>query len=163
MKNRYVIEGDVARVFYSNRPEEYFTCDKEDLQYVALRKWHYHNGYPTARINRKTTCFHQLVMNCPQGKEIDHIDRNRSNNQKSNLRIVSHLVNMGNRPDASELGVGIYNSHGSYCVMVNKTYICCTKDLDFARKARDEAFALYEQGELTPFHIDYIRKSKAQT
>ena len=163
MKNKYVIDGDVVKVFFSNRESEYFTCDKEDLEIVGLRKWHCHNGYPTARLNNETIYFHRLVMNCPKGKEIDHIDRNRANNCKRNLRVVSHLVNMGNRPDTSKYGAGISKSHGSYVVLVNKVYICCTKDLGLAQKARDEAFSLYEQGELTPFHIDNIRKSIAQT
>lgn len=163
MKNKVVIEGNVAKVYYTNCPNEYFICDKEDLEIVALRKWHKHIGYPTARINKKTALFHRLVMKCPEGKEVDHIDRNRWNNCKSNLRIVSHLENMGNRPDTSKYGAGIYKYPDDfYIVFVNKNYICATKSLSIAKEARKKAFALYEQGNLTPFHIDNIRKSIAK-
>lgn len=162
-KNKYVIENGIVKVYFSNCPSEYFTCDKEDLEIVKLRTWHKHLGYPAARINTKTALFHRLVMNCPDGKEIDHIDRNRANNCKSNLRIVSHLVNMGNRPDTSKYGVGIYKDRfGWYTVFVNTTYVGSFKELTLAKKAREEAFSLYEQGTLTPFHIDNIRKSIAK-
>jgi HNH endonuclease len=39
---------------------------------------------------------HRQIMNFPEGLEIDHIDGNGLNNQKSNLRIVTHQQNMCN-------------------------------------------------------------------
>ena len=46
---------------------------------------------------------HRLVADawigrCPDGKEIDHIDGNRGNNNYENLRYVTHIENMVNSP-----------------------------------------------------------------
>ena len=40
---------------------------------------------------------HRLLMNEPAGFDIDHIDHNKLNNQKNNLRIVTRSQNMMNR------------------------------------------------------------------
>lgn len=44
-----------------------------------------------------TIVMHRLLMGFPQGMEIDHIDGNTLNNQKSNLRICSSRQNKQNR------------------------------------------------------------------
>jgi hypothetical protein len=45
----------------------------------------------------KTVFLHRLVMNVPQGKEVDHINGDRLDNKKSNLRICSREDNAKNR------------------------------------------------------------------
>ena len=39
---------------------------------------------------------HRIIMNCPDGKFIDHKDGNGLNNQKENLRICTKQQNSGN-------------------------------------------------------------------
>ena len=39
---------------------------------------------------------HRLVTGAPQGSDIDHINHNKSDNRKNNLRIVSRSENMHN-------------------------------------------------------------------
>ena len=53
------------------------------------------------RINRKCYLLHRVVYllengEIPDDLEVDHIDRNRSNNRKDNLRVVTHATNMRN-------------------------------------------------------------------
>ena len=40
---------------------------------------------------------HRIILNCPEGFEGDHINRNKLDNQKSNLRIVTRQQNNINR------------------------------------------------------------------
>jgi hypothetical protein len=45
---------------------------------------------------------HRVIMNTPANQEVDHIDRNKLNNQSHNLRNVSRSVNQWNRgPDST--------------------------------------------------------------
>lgn len=49
---------------------------------------------------------HNVIMNTPLGFDTDHVNRKRSDNRKSNLRVVSHADNMLNRTIQSN------NRHG---------------------------------------------------
>ena len=59
------------------------------------------DGYTTCsiKINGKWTTkrIHRLIMKEPIDLQIDHIDMNKLNNQKNNLRIVTKSQNMMNR------------------------------------------------------------------
>ena len=60
------------------------------------------DGYITIRINRKRYLAHRLVWmfhngDIPIGLDIDHIDRNPSNNRIENLRLATRSQNMTNR------------------------------------------------------------------
>src|SRR6185369_7879503 len=46
---------------------------------------------------RKHIYLHRLIMDCPKGMNIDHIDHNRLNNQKFNLRICTTKQNIANQ------------------------------------------------------------------
>ena len=45
----------------------------------------------------KTILLHRFIMNPPIGVQVDHIDRDVLNNQKSNLRLCSSIQNSYNR------------------------------------------------------------------
>lgn len=47
--------------------------------------------------NRTVIKMHRLIMNAKTNQNIDHIDGDGLNNQKSNLRFCTHLENMRNR------------------------------------------------------------------
>ena len=62
-------------------------------------------GYPVVTIHNRPVRLHRLValtfIPNPEGKPfVDHIDRNRENPQKSNLRWVSAAENQANSPRA---------------------------------------------------------------
>jgi hypothetical protein len=61
-------------------------------------------------LGKRTRFVHRLVLEQfhgppPEGAESDHIDRNKMNNHKDNLRWVSHSENMKNRNPYTFKGV----------------------------------------------------------
>lgn len=72
--------------------------DDEDACKISSSSWHYTgNGYAAARINYKIVFMHRLLCPCPKGMEVDHINRNRLDNRKSNLRVVTKHENRINK------------------------------------------------------------------
>lgn len=65
-----------------------------DIEKVKSYRWYLKDGYAVTSIGYKKIKMHHLLLGKPiRGKEIDHINRNRLDNRKSNLRFVSSSVN----------------------------------------------------------------------
>jgi len=75
----------------------YAQIDDEDFDKIAARKWTLTNmGYVQSTNNG--TRLHRLIMGITNPKiGIDHIDHNKLNCQRSNLRICNQSQNGGNR------------------------------------------------------------------
>lgn len=75
--------------------------DDEDFELLSQFKWsaskHRKTYYARGVVNGKMQDMHRLVMEAKKNEMIDHKDRNGLNNQRSNLRICSHVQNAANR------------------------------------------------------------------
>lgn len=91
--------------------------DDEDLDKIAPYKWCYHSveGYAIATVygvnpNRKngqtTFSMHRVIADTPKGMQTDHINGNKLDNRKSNLRVCTKLDNSHNA------GLRINNTSG---------------------------------------------------
>lgn len=70
--------------------------DDDDFDRLSQVKWHYSpEGY--ARNSWSLGYMHRAIMGAPTGMEIDHIDGNKLNNTKANLRICTGQQNDFNR------------------------------------------------------------------
>lgn len=76
------------------------------------------NGYRAVTVNKKKQYEHRVVWELfygavPSDKQIDHANRDKSDNNIENLRLVTARGNAANRVDNSEF-VGVINRGGGY-------------------------------------------------
>lgn len=80
----------------SNRPGTFAIVDDDDYEAVRRVKWSNNNcGY----VQSTRGTLHRFVMKAIKGQEIDHINRNKLDNRKDNLRFCTRSENCRNRPD----------------------------------------------------------------
>lgn len=87
-----------------------FLFDLEDLPLIESRNWFVDkSGYLASCYwfggARRFAWFHRIVMKAEQGQTVDHINQERWDNRKKNLRICSHAENDRNK--------GLYSSNKS--------------------------------------------------
>jgi hypothetical protein len=83
----------------------YTLVDDEDYDELNKYKWSQAvDGYIVRTEYGQTVRMHNEVLKLRNGSGLDHIDRNRANNQKSNLRIVDHSTNCQNKVTKNNFG-----------------------------------------------------------
>ena len=74
--------------------------DDADFERVASRRWLMHPaGYPLARVGGRTVTMHRFVLGIERGTgvEVDHVNRDRLDNRRENLRVTTRSGNAQNR------------------------------------------------------------------
>lgn len=120
-RNEYHVAGDIVYVSMTST-DKYMICDLEDWEKYKDMTWMLVEGYACSNKNidnPKRLKFHRLVMNAPDGMEVDHINHNTLDNRRENLRLVTHLMNMSNRSRLSNNKTG---KNGVYWSEYNKCY-----------------------------------------
>lgn len=81
-----------------DRKGEKFIFDIEDYEKIKGYSWHVNkDGQVKTCIGRKTISLHRYIMNLfDSNYEVDHINHDRTDNRKENLRVVTHTENMRN-------------------------------------------------------------------
>lgn len=124
MKNNYRIEDGVVYIeIISKGVTHEMLIDEDDLERVSEldRSFSLTNGYAKFMVNRKSIRFHRFILNPPEGKMIDHINGNKLDNRKANLRAVTNQENCNNpnnKRKVSKSGIrGVYydNDKKSKC------------------------------------------------
>ena len=90
---------------------ENLLISKEDEELLKLYRilFDKNSGYFRVYLGKgEYTYLHRLIMNAQKGDIVDHIDRNRQNNTRENLRIVTRATNNYNKEIKNKLGRGIY-------------------------------------------------------
>lgn len=71
--------------------------DDDDYKKYNHLKWHLSDtGYAVRRSNGETTRLHRLIMNCPEGLVVDHLNGNKLDCRKRNMRVCSQKENAKN-------------------------------------------------------------------
>jgi hypothetical protein len=90
-----------AGLYYKIRLTQgkYTIINKEDLPFISYTKWHSvkkSNGRWYA-ISGDGLAMHRILLNAPNGCEVDHINHNGLDNRRCNLRLASHAQNAQNK------------------------------------------------------------------
>jgi hypothetical protein len=88
--------------------------DVEDYPLVSKYKWHLSGaGYAVRTVNRKNKVYmHREINNTPADKFTDHINGNRLDNRRSNLRTCyrsGNAMNIG-KPKGKSGFIGVYST-----------------------------------------------------
>lgn len=127
--------------------------DDVDFEQLNQFKWRLNgDGYAVrwsdgGAKNRHLILMHREILGVPDGYETDHIDGNRVNNKKINLRVVTHRQNGQNRHDKTsckypgvtvrkDMGATPYHSR----ILINGK----SKHLGYF-STEEEAFAAYKK------------------
>ena len=100
--SRVVVDGNNAEIIITDRLDTVICraiIDAEDADLVKPFRWTMNgNGYVRTFINGTSpTYLHRFVLGYSGKNEVDHIDRNKLNNKKVNLRVVDRSMNRCNR------------------------------------------------------------------
>ena len=140
---------------------KYALVDDEDFDYINQWKWSFNGSYAVrgkyiGRVNGKDRYeriyLHRDLNKTPKGMETDHINRNKLDNRRCNLRTVTKSKNNNNR-DAYKnnicgvCGVNWYKQMKKYCsrIVVNgkRMHLGYFDNLEDAIKARKKAEDTY--------------------
>lgn len=80
-----------------------FLFDADQIGKIEDTNWY--KGYNDPEMKRwcyivdhSGTKIHEYLLSCPEGMEVDHINRNTFDNRNENLRICTHQQNQCNQP-----------------------------------------------------------------
>lgn len=108
------------------------------------------DGY--VRTKRNTLFIHRIILDCPQGMVVDHINGNKLDNRKYNLRICSQATNACNRTVLGKNNTSGYKGvnvlkNGTFTANISvksrKIHLGTFKTIDDAIKARQIAADKY--------------------
>lgn len=93
--NLYDLSGEYG-VGYTSKGEAFY-FDKEDIEVIECYTWCIDSfGRVCSSDDGRTIYLSRLVMNAPEGMDVDHIFHNRKDNRKNKLRICLHVDNCKN-------------------------------------------------------------------
>lgn len=125
-KNEIIIHDNYAEIILRNKEQEIVDSaliDIEDIDKVKNFKWHIkksiNTDYAVYNDNGHSIFMHRIILNYNGNDDVDHINHNGLDNRKSNLRVISHSLNIMNQHNESN-GVkktpgGKYQAH----IMIN--------------------------------------------
>jgi hypothetical protein len=94
--------------------------DDEDFDRINQYKWHVEkDGYAMTNNREKLGVIvrgfmHRFILYAPKGSQVDHINQNKLDNRKCNLRFCTHTENQRNR------GITVRNTTGYKGVVFRK-------------------------------------------
>lgn len=148
--------GDVGKVQLSDGTHA--IVDPCDLRLVCDHGWYKNNaGYAVARVQNKLVRMHRLILGVREGQTIDHINGDRLDNRRCNLRICTRSQNNMNkkkRDNTTSQYKGLYlASDGKWVARVSRD----GKTVNLGRFPTQEAAALAYDIAAKTLHGDFAK------
>lgn len=128
---------------------KYAIVDDEDYENLNQYNWCFNAGYAVRSnyVNGKQIgllMMHREIMKTPKNMSTDHINHNKLDNRKSNLRIVTQAQNsynrLGKKKGTSKYkGVSWHKDYKKWSVVFDKKWVGSFSDEVEAAKAYDKA------------------------
>lgn len=100
-KNRITIRGDIAEIEITDTSDNYKATaivDADDFDIVSRHRWTLNdNGYVRTFIGTKPHYLHRMICDYTGKLTVDHINQDKLDNRRDNLRIVSQSINNYNK------------------------------------------------------------------
>jgi hypothetical protein len=147
-------KGECIIELFNKKKEKIAETIVDDENYYDLVKypWHMSHDYVSGFINKKKYLLHRYILNYTEKHCVDHINGNKLDNRKCNLRIATYTQNSMNRiptknTSSKYIGVGLYKKTEQWrsSITFNKKTIHLgyfKNEID-AAKARDIATKQY--------------------
>lgn len=150
--NEYFVYGNIVFVKATNC-NQYFICDLDDWNKLkSHRFWMTVYGYVLTSVNGKNTPMHNLILPRQKGFDVDHINRCKYDNRRSNLRYLTRQLNNANsnlhrNNTSGHRGITWDKSRNKWTVGIKVNYkrinLGRYDDLEEAIKVRREAELKY--------------------
>lgn len=155
--NQYDLSNEYG-IGYTSNTNEAFYFDLEDYDLIKPYCWYADDGYVFTNLKDGIISLHRLVMDCKHGDGlyVDHINHDKLNCRKYNLRIVTNQQNSMNASKRSDntsgvTGVRFYEDRNKWNAQImfnykaiNLGYFDTFEEAVKARKqAEEEYFGIY--------------------
>jgi hypothetical protein len=146
-----IIEGNIAKIPLGINAKDGYAIVDADMAWIDKYQWYLAStGYAMTNADRKQILLHHLLLGKPEkGMVTDHINRDRLDNRKSNLRFCTSSQNNANRgidmsSEVSYKGVYFDKRRNKFIAAINGNYIGGYKKIRDAAEAYDKvAFEKY--------------------
>ncbi|MNO86373.1 AP2 domain protein [compost metagenome] len=150
MKNRFEVRGNTTVIFVNYKEEIVevlvSTSDLPKLMEFPY-KWGYNCGYIQAatyfegKHKQKSIKLHRFLTEAPDGLVVDHINGDKLDNRKENLRVVTSRINNQNRKNSKNVYLD-KRSNNYYASVRTKERIYYSRYFKTFEEARKEAIKM---------------------
>lgn len=158
-ENRYETDGGVTKVYDARG--NFFLIDTEDIEKIKPYYFMATKRYAVT-CGKNTVLAHRIITSCPDGMVVDHINGNKLDNRKDNLRVCSHLENCWNR--SNNISVCYIKERNKWraTIQVNglSKHVGYYKTKEDAIEAKKKALEL-SYGEFSPSRRNEVKQKNA--